>query len=113
MSYEGSISELEELLSAACQAGIDSNLVEIGRRLGADGLHLILSELGGPIGMQTYVPSPENFAAAIRRTLRNHAIRTGYDGTTESISTFSIEFGISKTRVRQILSTQPGRQAGS
>ncbi len=105
-----SISELEKLIKMACEAGTDNELLEIGRRLGADALHTILDVLGGPIGMQAYIPSPNNFAAAIRRTLRDHAICTGYDGKPETIAAFAIEFGITKSRVRQILASQQGRE---
>jgi len=110
MTYTCSISELEKLVASACQAGTDSELVEIGRRLGADALYVVLDVLGGPLGMQAYIPSPANFAAAIRRTLRDHAICTGYDGRPETIAAFAVEFGISKSRVRQILASQRGRE---
>jgi hypothetical protein len=110
MTYNGSTTDLEKLIDSASRAGTDSELIEIGRRLGAGALHIVLEVLGGPLGMQTYVPSTQNFIAAIRRTLRDQAICAGYDGTPESISMFAIEFGISKARVRQILAAQPGRE---
>ena len=110
MTIHHSIAELENLVRSACEAGTDSELVEIGRRLGAEALYVVLDVLGGPMGMQTYVPSPANFAAAIRRALRDHAICTQYDGRPETIAMFADEFGISKSRVRQILASQRGRE---
>lgn len=110
MTITVSTTELENLIKSAFNVGTDSELLLIGRRIGAPALRIVLDVLGGPLGMQSYIPSPDNFAAGIRRTLRDHTIRNSYDGTPETIAIFAIRFGITKTRVRQILATQPGRE---
>jgi len=110
MTSTHAIAEIKNLIDSASKAGTDSELVEVGLRLGADVLYQVLDILGGPLGMQVYVPSPANFTAAIRRALRDHAICAGYDGKPQTIAAFAIEFGITKTRVRQILASQRGRE---
>jgi len=80
-----------------------SELVELGKVIGADALLVVLSTLGGPLGMQCYIPSPENFAAALQRELRDNDIHASYNGTPANITTLARKHGISKTRVRQII----------
>jgi len=84
----------------------DSELVELAQTIGIDQFKLVLSTLGGPLGMQVYIPTYENFIAAFRRTLRDQDIVSTYDGTAASIKVLAVKHGITKTRVRQILANE-------
>jgi len=92
--------EIERLLKSI---EYGSDIVELGKVIGADALLVVLSTLGGPLGMQCYIPCPENFMAALRRELRDTDIHASYNGTPASITTLARKHGISKTRVRQII----------
>jgi Mor family transcriptional regulator len=92
--------EVERLLSSI---EYGSEIVELGKVIGIDSLRVVLSMLGGPLDMQVYIPSFDNFIAALRRQLRNNDIHDSYNGTPASIGTLAARYGISNTRVRQIV----------
>jgi len=87
----------------------DSELVDLAQTIGLDQLKVVLSILGGPIGMQVYIPTYASFIASIRRSVRDQDIITTYNGTPESIRALSVQYGISKSRVRQILANKLAR----
>jgi len=95
--------EIERLLKSI---EYGSELVELGKVIGANKLLVVLSMLAGPIGMQVYIPSPESFVAMLRRSVRDHDIKTTYKGTPASIKALALKHGISKTRVRQIIAKE-------
>jgi len=84
----------------------DSELVELVQTIGIDQFKVVLSTLGGPLGMQVYIPTYENFTAAFRRSMRDRDIVSTYDGAAASIKVLAVKYGITKTRVRQILANE-------
>jgi len=87
----------------------DSELVELAQLVGIDQFKVVLSILGGPMGMQIYIPTYESFIASIRRSVRDQNIHSTYDGTPDSIKALAVQYGISKSRVRQILANKRAR----
>jgi len=84
----------------------ESELVELAQEVGIDQFRVVLSILGGPIGMQVYIPTYESFLASLRRVVRDQDIHSTYDGTPDSIKALAVQYGISKSRVRQILANE-------
>jgi len=96
--------EIERLMMGVDEP--DNALVELAQMIGIAQFKTVLDILGGPLGMQFYIPTYGHFIAAFRRTLRDQNIISTYDGTAASIKVLAVKHGITKTRVRQILANE-------
>jgi len=81
-----------------------SPLVEIGQRLGPDALEIVLQVLDKP---KAYVPEVDVFWAGLERDARDARIVAEFRG--DNLTELAEMFGLSRRRIRQILSVRTSR----
>jgi len=83
--------------------------VQVGQRIGAEALTVVLDTLGGTTGCETYIPSSENFFERLGKAIRDEDIRTRWhQGLTSKLAA---EYGISHRRILQIAKSSASESA--
>jgi len=88
----------------------DDPLIELWQTIGSRTFMQVLDILGGPSGMQTYVPTPQNFLAKHKRNIRDPDIRRRFKSG-KNVHALAVEYGVTKTRIRQIANAQSSHTA--
>lgn len=75
-----------------------SDLVQLGKQIGADNLNRVLSVLGG---RNVYVPTGEQFWKGLYREIRNEEMRAKFRGN--NIKELALEYDLDERQVRRIV----------
>ena len=99
--------DIERLDAALHKTADTSELTLLGQRVGAKLLTVVLETLGGPYGMQVYIPTPQNYLTAIERPMRDDEIYRSHNG--RNTAAIARKYKITPARVRQICAAQRER----
>lgn len=77
-------------------------LVEIGQRIGAENLNVVMEVLGG---QKPHIPMQHNFYAGLEREQRDQTMRKQFEGN--NYGQIAMEFGLSLRQTRIIVDKKP------